>query len=206
VCLVIGFTFFGPKGGKYSADETAAFVAQGSTALIVSVYLVAVSVIGLIVLMAHLSDTCFGAGRQGRVAWGASLLAAASVLIGWGLYLALPTSVISGGPAIDPAIGYTFINAGFVVLFGVGGVLLGIALLTLAIGGRAAQTWVRAFSLLAGLSALFSWAFLIVSKWSPNQWLPVPFYLVVLWGFVLGVWLVVSSPTPDAPMGAVGPT
>jgi len=205
VSLVVGFTFFGPKGGQYSAAEIVAFAAQGSTALIASVYLFAVSIIGLIVLMAYLSETCFGAGRQGRVAWGASLLAAASVLIGWGLYLAVPTSVIAGGPAIDPAVSYAFVSAGFVVLFGVGGMLLGIALLTLAIAGHTAPTWVRAFSGLAGLSALFAWGFIVVSQWSPNQWLPVPFYVVVLWGFVIGGWLVVSSPRPDAPIGPVGP-
>jgi len=206
VSLVVGFTFFGPKGGHYSAAEIANFVAQSSTTIIFSIYLFAVSIIGLIVLMAYLSDTCFGAGRHDQMVWGTSLLAAASFLIGWGLYLALSTAVIAGGPAIDPAISYTFVSAGLVVLFGVSGILLGIALLTLTIGGHAAPRWVRAFSGLAGLSALFSWAFLLASKWSPNQWLPVPFYVVVLWGLIIGVWLLVSSPRADAPTTATAQT
>lgn len=198
VSLVIGFTFFGPKGGHYSAAEIAAFVAQAPTALIASVYMFAVSIIGLVVLMAYLSEAWLQHGWHIRLAWGTSLLAAASVLIGWAIYLVLPIAVLSGGPTVDPAASYAIVSAGFVVLFGVGGVLLGIALLALALGGNAVPTWVRALSGLAGLSALFSWAFLIATAWSPNQWLPVPFYVVVLWGVVVGIWLLVSTPEPEA--------
>lgn len=202
VSLVVGFTFFGPRGGRYTDAAIADFVGQSSTRIVASIYLFVVSIIGLIVLMAYLSKTCFGVGRQDRVAWGTSLLAAASFLIGWGLYFAPSTSAMSGGPAIDPAITYAFTNAGLVVLFGVGGILLGIALLTLAMAGHGAPMWVRLFNGLAGLSALFSWAFLLVSHWSANQWLPVPFYLVILWGLVIGIWLLVSSPRPDDPTSA----
>ena len=172
------------------------FIGQSSTNVIVSIYLVAVSIIGLLVLMAYLSETFVGSGLYNRITWGAGLLAGGSFLIGWSLYFAPFTSVISGGPAIDPAIGYTFINVGFVVLFGAGGMLLGVALLILATLGRAAPMWVRALNGLAGLSAFLSWAFILASKWSANQWLPVPFYIVLLWGLIIGVWLLVSSPKP----------
>jgi hypothetical protein len=181
-CLVVGFTFFGPRGGFYSAAGVTNFVGQSSANIVVSFYLFTVSIIGFILLMAYLSETYLGRGRFARVAWGTSLVTAASLLIGWALYFAPSTSVISGGPPIDPAIRYTFLNAGFVVLFGAGGILLGIALLTLAIGGNAAPMWVRAFSGLAGTSALSSWAFLVLSKWSVNQWLPVSFYVVLAVG------------------------
>lgn len=193
VSLVVGFTLFGPKGGHYSATEIANFVAQSATALIVSVYLLIIEIVGLMLLMAHLSDTWVGAGRQGRITWGASLAAGGSFLIGWGLYLAVPASVLAGGPATDPAITYALLNAGMLVFFGAGGILLGLALITLATGATAAPTWVRAFTGLAGLSALSSWAFLLATGWSPNQWLPAPFYLLVLWGLAIGVWLLLSS-------------
>lgn len=198
VSLVVAFTVFGPNGGGYSPEAVADFVGRSSTTILVSIYLFAISIIGLIVLMAYLSDSFFGTGRRGRVTWATSLLAAASFLTGWGLYLAPSNSVISGGPASDPGISYTFMNAGLVVLFGVGGLLLGIALVALAVGGQAAPPWVRVLSGLAGLAALFTWAFLVVFKWSPNQWLPGPFYLVVLWGIVMGIWLLVSSPSVEA--------
>jgi len=198
VSLVIGFTLFGPKGGRYSAAEIASFLAQTSFSFIISIGLFVISVTGLTVLMAYLSDASFGAGRLGRVSWATTLVAAASFLIGWGLYLAPASSISSGGPALDPGVTYTFLNAGMVVLFGVGGIALGIALVTLAAGGRAAPMWVRALTGLAGISALLTWAFLVAFGRSPNQWLPGPFYVVILWGLVMGVWLLVSSARPTA--------
>jgi len=198
ICLIVGFTFFGPRGGRYAAAAIADFVGQSSINIVASTYLFVVSIIGLIALMAYLSATRFGPGQQDRVAWGTSLLAAAAFLIGWGLYFAPSTSVMSGGPAVDPGLTYAFTNAGLIVLFGVGAVFLGIALVTLAIAGRSAPMWIRAFDGLAGISALLSWAFLLVSHWSANQWLPVPFYVVVLWGLTIGIWLLIS-PRPDDP-------
>ena len=67
VSLVAAFTLFGPKGGRYSAAEIDTFVAQSSTGLIVSIYLFVVSMLGLFVLMAYLSEACFDAHRYGRV-------------------------------------------------------------------------------------------------------------------------------------------
>lgn len=190
--LVAGFTLYGPKGGKYSADEIAAFVGQGSSGLAFSVVLFGVSIIGLFLFLAYLSGTYVDEGPYRRLAWGISMAGGSSILIGWGLYLASPIAAHSGGPAVDPGISYAVIGAGFAVLFGVAGTLLGIALVSIAIGGTAAPTLVRGFSGLAGLSALLSWPFLLASDWSPNQWLPVPFYLVILWALVIGFWLVVS--------------
>jgi hypothetical protein len=194
--LVVGFTFFGPRGGYYSASSMSNFIGQSSTNMIVSIYLFGASIIGLLLLMAYLTETLMSGGSRVRFTWGASTMAAGSFLAGWSLYFAPFMSVLSGGPAIDPAMAYTFVNAGFVVLFGAGGMLLGIALLTLAMWGSAAPTWVRALNALVGLSAFLAWAFLLASKWSASQWLPVPFYVVLLWGFVIGVWLLVSSPLP----------
>jgi hypothetical protein len=196
VALVTGFTFFGPRGGFYAGAAMTAFVGQSPINVIVSFYLFAVSICGWIVVMDYLSDISLVASRLARGARGTSLLAAAALLTGWGLYFAPSTSVISGGPAIDVATTYTFVNAGFVVLFGVGGVLLGIALLAIAVGASAAPAWVRALTGLVGVSATLDWAFLLVSHWAANQWLPVPFYAVVLWGLVVGIWLLASPPRP----------
>ena len=189
VALVVGFTVGGPNGGQYGADHIADFVGRSSTTIIASTYLFAVSTLGLIGLMAYLSQACFGPDRHDGITWGTSLLAVASFLIGWGLYLAPSAAVNSGGPAIDPAITYTFLSAGLFVIFGAGAMLLGISLLRIAIAGHAGPMWVRALSALAGLSSLSSWAFLIAAHWSANQWLPGPFYVVILWGLAMGAWL-----------------
>jgi len=194
VSLAVGFTLFGPKGGSYSAAEIDSFVAQTSGSVIISIALFVISVTGLVVLIAYLSGASSDTGRGGQVSWATSLLAAAAFLIGWGIYLAPSGSIGSGGPTIDPGISYLFTSAGMVILFGVGGVALGVTLFTLAMAGPVTPAWVRAISGLAGISALLTWPFLVALQWSPNQWLPGPFYLVILWGLVIGIWLLI---TPD---------
>jgi len=72
-------------------------------------------------------------------------------------------------------------RAGIGIMFVSGGVMLGVSFLTLAIGGHAAPRWVRAFSGIVGLLAFFSMAYF-------------PFFGVILWGLVIGIWLLVSSP------------
>jgi len=192
--FAVGFTLFGPKSGHYSAEEVERFLAQGPGALTASVCLFAIAGAGLIALMAYLSESGFGQGRRGRVTWATGLVAAATMLAGWALYLAPAGSAGSGGPAMDPGISYAFLHAGMGVLCGVGGFLLGLALFAQAVGGQALPTWLRAFTGLSGLSALATWPFLVALNWSPNQWLPGPFYPVILWGVVVGIWLLVSSP------------
>lgn len=157
-----------------------------------SVYLLVSSIIGLWVLTSHLADSWPGA--DGRVA---SRVAPVSPPGPRSSSAGVSTSacrhsVLGGGPAIDPGITYAFISGGMLVFFGAGGMLLGIALITLATGAGSAPGWIRAFTALAGLAALLSWAFLLATGWSPNQWLPGPFYVVILWGLAIGIWLLVS--------------
>lgn len=193
VFLTVTLAYAATKGGEYTAANVAAFVDQSLTTILISFFLIAISIIGLVVLMAYLSETGFGADRLGRLAWGTGLLGAASLLIGWVLQFAPSVSLQGGVPALDPAISMTFIYAGYAVFYAAGGMLLGIAILTLAIGGHAMPMWVRAFSALAGLIGIFSVA-------------NIPFYVVLLWGLVVGIWLLVSPPRPDAPTTATPQT
>jgi len=185
--VVAGLSVANPQAGKYHVADVSRFVAKGHRdAAVVSGALIAVATVGLVALMAYLCEAYLGKGQRARVAWGSSLLAAGSFLIGWTVILAPSLAVsVGGGPGIDPAISYTFIEAGFGI-FLVGGLLLGIALLTLTFAGRAAPLWVRALTGVVGLLALFSGAF-------------DPFLAVLLWGLVIGIWLLVSSPRADAP-------
>lgn len=201
VPLVVGFTLLGPKGGRYSDSEMASFVAQPVAGFIISIGLLVVSIGGLILLMAYLSEAWLFVGRLRRISWAASVVAAASFIVGWGLYLAPTSAIASGGPATDPGVTYVFVSAGMIVLFGVGGLALGTALVMLAARGYTTTGWIRALTGLAGLSALLTLPFLVASRWSPNQWLPPPFYLVILWGVVVGIWLIVSSRGTDSAPG-----
>lgn len=183
VLLVAGAITANAPGGEYHADDVADFVAKDHRSVVIlSLFLIAAAVVGLLVVMAYLCETSFGKGRSGRIAWGTSLFAAGSFLTGWAIMITPSISLaIGGGPGIDPTVSYTIMQAGWAVFLVVSGMMLGISFLTLAIVGHEAPTWMRAFTGIVGLLALASIAFF-------------PFWAVFLWGLVIGIWLLVSSP------------
>ncbi len=191
VLFISGMIVGNSPGGDYKASDVADFVAHGHrNAVTGMIVLLALAVIGLLLVTAYLCETSFGKGRHGRIAWGTSLLAAASFLIGAVIVTTPSMSLaVGGGPSIDPAVNYTIMQAGLGIMFVGGGIMLGVALLTLAIGGKDAPTWVRAFSAVVGVLALFSMMFF-------------PFFAVLLWGLVTGIWLLVSTPTAPAASAA----
>ena len=188
VLLVAAAIAANAPGGNYHANDVADFVAKGHrSSVMISLFLVAAAIVGLLVVMAYLCETSFGKGRSGRIAWGTSLFAAGSFLVGWAILITPSMSVaLGGGPSIDPAVSYTIMQAGWAVFLVVSGMMLGISFLTLAIAGTAAPTWMRAFTGIVGLLALASIAFF-------------PFWAVFLWGLVIGIWLLVSSPRQPPP-------
>jgi len=188
VLLVAAAIAANAPGGNYHANDVADFVAKGHrSSVMISLFLVAAAIVGLLVVMAYLCETSFGKGRSGRIAWGTSLFAAGSFLVGWAILITPSMSVaLGGGPSIDPAVSYTIMQAGWAVFLVVSGMMLGISFLTMAIAGTAAPAWMRAFTGIVGLLALASIAFF-------------PFWAVFLWGLVIGIWLLVSSPRQAAP-------
>jgi hypothetical protein len=187
VLFIVAMATGGTPGGNYHADDMANFVARDHRVYVfASLLLITVSLIGLLVATNYLCETCYGEGRHGRIAWGASLLAAAALLIGLTVAVTPSTSLaIGGGPSIDPAVNYTIMQAGLGIMFVSGGIMLGVSFLTLAIRGETAPRWLRAFSGIVGVLALFSMAYF-------------PFFAVLLWGLVVGIWLLVSSRTAEA--------
>ncbi len=183
VLLVAGAIAANAPGGNYHANDVADFVAKGHRSVVLlSLFLVAAAIVGLLVVMAYLCETSFGKGRSGRIAWGTSLFASGSFLTGWAILITPSMSIaLGGGPGIDPTVSYTIMQAGWAVFLVVSGMMLGVSFLTLAIAGHAAPTWMRAFTGIVGLLALASVAFF-------------PFWAVFLWGLVIGIWLLVSSP------------
>lgn len=194
VLVVAALSVANPQGGKYDVADVSRFVARGHrNAAVGSSVLIAIAIVGLVTLMAYLSTAYLEGRHSGRIAWGSTLLAAGSFLIGWTVILAPSlTGSVGGGPAIDPAVSYTFIETGFGI-FLVGGLLLGVALLTLTFAGHAAPKWARALTGIAGLLALLSGAF-------------DPFLVVLLWSLIIGIWLVFSSLRAKAPAPATAPT
>jgi hypothetical protein len=185
VLVVAALSVANPQADSYDIADVSRFVEEGHrNAAVVSSVLIAIAVAGQVALMAYLTAIYLKDVSRGRIAWGASLLAAGSFLIGWTVMLAPSLAVsIGGGPPIEPAISYTFIEAGFWI-FLVGGFLLGVALLVFAVSGDSAPTWVRVLTALVGLLALFSGAF-------------DPFMVLLLWSLIIGIWLLGSSRRSD---------
>lgn len=191
VLLVIATVSASPPGGEYEASDVADFVAKDHrTVVILSLFLIAAAMVGLLMVMAYLCETSFGSRRSGRIAWGTSLLAIGAFLTGWAIVLAPAMSItVGGGPDVDPAVAYTIMQAGFGVFLAVSCLFLGISFLTLALAGSAAPTWVRIVTGIVGLLAFAAMAF-------------VPVYAVLLWGLVVGIWLLVSPARDTAPADA----
>jgi hypothetical protein len=173
-----------PPGGDYSASDVTNYLDDGHrTAVIISLYLTLIAVAGLICLLAALRDTL--APRHvwaARIFWGSGLAAAAALAIGWAILITPPASLaLGGGEAPDPRVTYLITQTGFVVALGAGGLLLGVALIVLMMeSGGMLPLWVRVASAIAGLGGLASIAYF-------------PFFLLLVWGLVVGVWIVLSA-------------
>ena len=181
VLLIVGAIAANPPGGEYKASDMNTFAAQSGVRMVLSLLLVAAAAGALMVVMGYLVDSTVTDRGARRIGWGACLLAAGAMVTGWAIVVTPASSrAVGGGPSIDPAVAYTITQAGFGVTLIVTGIMLSISLVVLAFAGRRAPAWLRVFSGIAGLLALFSFLFF-------------PFFLALLWGLVAGIWLLASS-------------
>jgi len=185
VLAFVAMMIASPPGGNYKVSDVTSFLAKGHRpAVFVSVYLMVIAVVGLVLLLARLRATIEGA--RATLFWGFSIASAAAWLAGYALVIATPAALaFSGGKlsaaAISPPTAYVFSEAGWAVMYGAGGILLGVALGTFVIGQVAVPGWIRWFTALAAVCALAAIAWF-------------PFFVVYLWAVVLGLWALVASP------------
>ncbi len=183
-------------GGNYSASEVTAFNASGHRlAVFVALYAALFACGGLVALLAGLRGTITGTGtgtgHAGQVFWGCGLAGATALAVGWALVSTVPMSMtLGGGKAFDPKVMYAFDQAGLVVVFAAGGVLLGVSLIALAIAStETLPKWMRTTTAVAGVLGLASPAFF-------------PFFVLLLWSLTAGVWTLTSTrqarPSPTA--------
>lgn len=182
VLTFVAFLVGGPPGGDYDTGNIADFVDKGHRpALWISLYLMLIASLGLIVVMAYLREAVVASPRIARVLWATAVAGAGAFAIGWALALTVPVSLaIGGGPQVAPELVYTFSQGGLGVIFLVGGLMLGFALIALFLGAAAVPGWFRWATGVAGVLGLASPAFF-------------PFFALLLWGLVVGVWLVLSA-------------
>ena len=190
VLTIVGLALANPPGGTYKASDAVKYVAKGHhVAVFASVYVLLLAVLGLLLLLAYLRDLLSAAPdgeRVARIFWAMGVGAATSFAIGWAIVLgnAIAHAFGGSGVVVDPAVTYLASELGFSVVFGPAAILLGFALIAFVIGGRAlVPAWLRWSTLVAGVAGIVSLAFF-------------PAVLVLLWGIVMGIWLLVPSRGP----------
>jgi hypothetical protein len=187
VLMAVAAFLGSPLGGPYDASEAASFVGSGHRlAVFVSLYLAVIAVLGLICLLARLREAIGVAGDAQPTAlgifWGTALVATTALAAGWAVSFSVPIAyaVAGDGFSIGPAEAYAIGQVGDALLFGAGGILLGIALITLFVSARRTfPAWLGWLTLIAGVLGLASPAFF-------------PFFALLIWGLIVGIWLLVS--------------
>jgi len=181
VLPIVAFMVGNPPGGNYKASDVADFIAKGHRpAVFVSVYLVLLSGVGLLLLLARFRES-IPEGSRTTMFWGFSVSAVAAWIVGYSIGIAPSLALtFSGGKlhSLSAPVAYTFSEAGWAVMFGAGALLLGCALLTFAAGPVTLPAWIRWTTLVAGIAAIAGLA-----------WFPM--FLVYIWAIAVGVGLVV---------------
>jgi hypothetical protein len=196
VLAFVAMMIANPPGGGYKASDVTSFLAKGHRpAVFVSVYLMVIAAAGLLLLLARLRSAIDG--QREAVFWGFSVASVGAWLSGYALAISPSVALaFSGGKlgssSISPQVGFVFTEGGWVVMYGAGGVLLGAALVTFALGRVEVPVWVRWTTAVAGIAALAALAWF-------------PFFLVYLWVIVLGLWALLASPARAHRPAAVQP-
>lgn len=191
VLFILATIVGAPLGGTYKASDVTDYLARGHRpAVIVALYLALIAIAGLILFLARFRTAV--KGPWGTLYWGASIGAVTLMFAGYSIALSPSLIVAYGGSAVAPAppVGYDLAEIGWVVAYGAGGTLLGVALLALVLASAGVPAWVRWSGLVAAIAAL-----------AAPAWFP--FFVVLLWVLVVGVWLLVAdraldpAPTPQ---------
>jgi hypothetical protein len=183
ILTVVGFAVSLAPGGTYKESNISDYLAKGHRpAVFVAFYLGLLGVLGLICLLAQLRDAIDSTPDRQRTAaifWGAGLAGAASFAIGWAIIGGQVVAHTEGGHsiAIAPPLTYLIGEIGVVMIFGSGAALLGFALIALGLAAPPTfPAWLRWLTLIAGVASLAGLAYF-------------PFFLLLIWGIVIGVWL-----------------
>ena len=198
VLTVVGIVMAMPPGGGYNESNIADYLAKGHRpVVIVAFYLGLLGILGLIYLLVHLRDAIGATPENHHTAtifWGTGLAGAASFAIGWAVIGGQVIAHLEGGHkiVIAPPLTYLIGEIGVVMIFGSGAVLLGFALIALGLAGRLTfPGWLRWLTLITGLASIAGLAFF-------------PFFLLIIWGIVIGIWLLMVRRDADG-SAASGP-
>lgn len=197
VLTIVGLILANFPGGNYSAHAAADYIARGHhVAVFVAVYLLLLGTFALIWLLVYLRDLVFGVAEErwlARLFWGCAVAAAAVLAVGWSLVCGVAMATAYGGRSVTLAPNVTFmlVETGSAAVWGGGAILLGCALITLAVSMQGLfPAWLRWATAVAGAGGLLGVAFF-------------PSALLIVWGIVIGVWLLLSAQRIDSSGGAL---
>jgi hypothetical protein len=185
VLTLVAFLLAAPPGGTYHVKDVADFVAKGHrTAVIVAFHVGMLGVLGLVLLLAYLGrQIAADTSGAATIFLGTGTAAAASFAVGWGIICGQIIARTEAGRSLAVSLDLTYVigEIGVIMIFGAGAILLGFALLAFALSGRVPfPAWLRWFTAAAGVASLASVAFF-------------PFFVLLAWAIVIGVWLLVSG-------------
>jgi len=182
-------------GGGYDASSIADYVAKGHrTSVFIALFLALLSVLGLTMLLIGLRERLNERSFLANVFSATSLVSITGFAIGWAAWLTVPIAIAIGGSntVIDPRVAYVILQVGGVIVFGIGGIFLGMTLISLMIGSpQTLPAWLRWFTLVVGVLALASPAWF-------------PFFPLLLWSLVAGLWLAATG-RREAQVGELQP-
>jgi hypothetical protein len=196
ISTVAALVVANPPGGNYSASVVTDYLASGHRiAVLVVMHLALIGLVGLITMLAYFRDL-LPAGTARTVFWGTGIAAAAAFAAGWSIVGGQVVAHWEGGSAITIPLAVTYLvgEIGDVLIYGAGAVLLGCALLVLVLNARGLlPTWLRWTTAAAGIAGIAGLAF-------------VTFYLLMLWGIAVGLWLVTRGLRSTSLSSATGAT
>ena len=174
-------------GGGYDESTVTQYLAPGHFPVeLVGLCLGLLGVVGLLTLLSYLRELMGAGGNQqqlGNVFWGTGVASAACFAVGWGFIAGQPVAHAEAGTVLVVAPTVTHLiseTGGSVMIFGSGSMLLGLALVILFIKPATLPAWLRWLTLVAAIAGFAGLAFF-------------PFVLVLLWGVVVGLWLLMAN-------------
>jgi hypothetical protein len=183
ISTVVALVVANPPGGNYKASAVTDYLAKGHRiTVIVAVQVALLGLVGLVYLLAHFRQL-LAAGPARSTFWGTGIAAAGAFAVGWGFVVSQVIAHWEGGSAIvvSPAVTYLISVVGIALIYGAGAILLGCALIVLMLNSSALlPSWLRWLTLVAGVAGIGGLAFFT-------------FYVLMLWGVIVGLWLVAGG-------------
>ena len=181
ILTIVGLGLMNPPGGTYKAHDVERYLRHGHRAAVFTgLYLEVIAALGLLLVLAYLCDRAPASTK--RFAWIVGVIAASTILVGFTIMAsgAIAHTYGGSGVVVAPATTYVISETGAVLVWGPGGILLGVALVLLAAGPGGYPAWVRWITLAAGILGLASPAFF-------------PSFLLLVWAIVIGIWLLAAG-------------